>query len=208
MKRMVISPHFDDEILGVGGSISKYCNDEWKIVYVTDANNDRKLERENVLRRLTFEVPDIKIFDLKFNDSASKIYAESRDMTVARVASELSDLVKRLTPDIVYIPFSSLHQDHQLIRHASLVALRSFSGTILEYEYADQFNQFGLMSANYFETLSNSDLKLKYELMELYSSQMTLLRDSNAITSLASLRGYQANTDFAEAFNLVRLINK
>lgn len=206
MKRVIISPHFDDEILGVGGTMNKYSTDDWTLVYVTSANEERIQERDRMLSHLKSKVQKIKIVDLNFKDSGSGIGEFDLDSTNL---SKLAKLIEKHceAAEIVYIPFKSLHQDHQVINHACLIALRSFQGTILEYEYTDQFSQFNTMTANYFERLDDISIRNKVYQMRAYFSQVNNLRDEEAIVSLAKIRGYQCGFPYAEGFNLIRHIN-
>lgn len=199
--RLIISPHHDDEILGCGGIMSKYRGDEFVIVEVTAPDDTRKAEATEAFALY----PNIKeVVRLDFPDAATGKGMTQQDIPV--LAGKIAEQIKKFTPNVVYIPFHSLHQDHQIVNHASLVALRNYNWTILEYEYAESLSQFGQMEANYFERLNKDDIEIKCQAMHRFNSQIKSDRDTNSIQALATLRGYSAQWPFAEGFRLVRSI--
>lgn len=205
MKRLIIAPHYDDEILGCGGIISKYKDDEFYILHVTNTDINRMREWEEI-KKITPNI--VYSISLEFMDSGNP-QEDSIPLsvsTIGKLASSISEEVNKIKPEVIYIPFRSLHQDHQITNHACLIALRKYQGTIVEYEYTDQFAQFDRLNVNIFESLSTEDVNNKIIMMSKFDSQITPDRDPDAIVALARIRGFSANTDFAEGFKLVRKI--
>ena len=65
-------------------------------------------------------------------------------------------------------------------------------------------------SPNYFEKLSKKDLKNKTKAFSVYKSQLKKFphpRSIRGIEVLANFRGMQINSDYAEAFEIIRNIN-
>lgn len=200
MSRVIISPHADDEILGVGGTISKLQGtDDFTIVEITHCSNDRRSEFEEA----TSLVNNIQHVEwLGFKDGGMS------NLHIPQIARAISSIVMSVNPSHVYIPYNSLHQDHQLVNHACLIALRNYYGCVLEYEYVEGLSQFASMDPNYFESISDTDITTKCSMIECFKSQVGYLRDSKSLHSLATVRGFSAGSDYAEGFRLVRQVSK
>lgn len=203
MRRLILAPHYDDEILGCGGIIAKYESDDFYVAHATKCDDNRMHEWSEILG----ECKNIlKYFNFGYRDSGFTKEGTMSYMGISHVARSVASVIKVVKPDIVYIPFKSLHQDHRYLHTAALIALRSFNGSILEYEYTDQFSQYNMLEVDYYERLNHSQITKKCYLMELYKSQINSHRDSEAIKALAKIRGYSAQTEYAEGFNLIRCI--
>ena len=112
MKKLIISPHIDDEVLGCGGILD---NDAFVLhCGVEDRSNvsseERIKEIEEVRKFLGFKMKLLKntVNNYKVND----------------LISEFERTINELKPDQVYIPYPSYNQDHKAVYEASLVALR------------------------------------------------------------------------------------
>lgn len=194
MARIVISPHADDEILGTGGIINKYSNELFYIIEVTQPTEVRQLELDKVIA----ECPNAAVISLGYKDQGISL----QDIPV--LADTLVKNISFVDPSHVYIPYPSLHQDHQIINHASLIALRRSKAMIFEYEYVEGLSQYNQFIPNYFEVLTKHDVDRKAALMSLFTSQAGYMRDAEAITALATIRGYSCNSPYAEGFRLIR----
>lgn len=204
MKRLIIAPHYDDEILGCGGIISKYQIDDFFVYHATFTDANRYKEW-NAVRDKALNIVDEVCG--QFHDSGSLSQEGTmQSIGLAATASSVSEYVNKIKPNVIYIPYKSLHQDHVFLRKASLIALRNFCGDIYEYEYTDQFSQYNMAIVDTFEKLEYQNILEKVHLMSLFESQINKTRDSEAIKALARIRGYSAGCKYAEGFNLVRSI--
>lgn len=196
MTRLIISPHVDDEVLGIGGTMAKLSTkDDFYIVEVTHCEKERKAEFNQALSFLS-NVTHVEWLGFKDGGITTN--------HIPQMARAISHIIADVKPTHVYIPYKSLHQDHQMVNHASLVALRSFYGSVLEYEYVEGMSQFHSMEPNYFEQLSEQDIHDKCEMIECFKSQVGYLRDSESLRALSVVRGFSAGSGFAEGFRLVR----
>lgn len=120
------------------------------------------------------------------------------------VLEEIVKLRKDLDPDMVLIPSSSdLHQDHQVIHCEGLRAFKE--RTVWGYELP--WNQIEF-KAHAFVTLQRGNLDAKWKALQCYKSQLDLCRSYFSwqfVESLARVRGVQARTEFAEAFEVMRV---
>ena len=110
---------------------------------------------------------------------------------------------KEFDPDLVFLPCSQdIHQDHHVIYQEGIRAFKYSS--IFGYELPQNtfaFNHVGFIGLN------NNIIKRKISAMLNYESQK--FRDyssENFIRSLAIIRGLQCGKEYAEAFEVIRLI--
>lgn len=115
-KIIVLSPHFDDDVIGCGGTLYKHVlsGADVKIIYFTDGREgDPDMDDKNKLMNIRKEearnaAAILGINDLKFLDEP-----ETRLKTSARLLETLADLFAESRPDLVYVPsFIENHIDH------------------------------------------------------------------------------------------------
>tara|TARA_Y100001938_G_C8068730_1_gene421833 strand:+ start:626 stop:1240 length:615 start_codon:yes stop_codon:yes gene_type:complete len=203
LKKIVIAPHIDDDVLGCGGIIDSdtltlYCGvDDFHII----SKEDRLKEADAV--RDFYKNKYILLENTKVNE-----------YKVKDLIDEFQKVINEYQPEEVYIPYPSYNQDHRVVYEAALIALRPhdnnhFVNKVLVYEQPHVFlwnnthNINGEFKPNYFKPIA-IDLKIAaYELME---SQVREFRGTEDIRALAKLRGTQSNYQCAEAFQVVRCV--
>ncbi len=133
---LVLSPHPDDEAIGLGGVLSKHLaqGDECTVLYMTngrglgstndDLPNIRKKEAESVAREFGFE----------------QIFWDVEDMALTnddKTVSSLRKILDKLKPSSVYLPsFFDHHFDHFAANQILVDALgKSSHGDITVYGY-------------------------------------------------------------------------
>jgi len=115
----------------------------------------------------------------------------------------LFELNRDLKPDLVLVPSSrDIHQSHEVV---FAEARRAFKYTsILGYELPWNCMEF---SMDVFNTVSREDVEAKVAAMNAYKTQKDRMFFSNDIVGdLAHVRGKQIGREYAECFELVRLI--
>ena len=137
VKKLVISPHIDDEVLGCGGILDKdtfvlYCGVENR--YVNGDMSISVVTRINELKKVSkFLNFDFKLLDNKVNNFQLK-----------DLIGEFEEVISRLKPQQIYIPYPSYNQDHRIVYEASLIATRPhdinfFVKKVLVYEQPHVF---------------------------------------------------------------------
>ena len=119
------------------------------------------------------------------------------------ILEKLVQYNKNLTSDIVFCPSShDVHQDHQVIHRE---ALRAFKNkTLLGYEF--MWNNYNF-SSSLFMKLSKKNIDKKIQAINAYKSQTKrLYTKDELILGQANFRGLQISTDYAEAFEAIRVI--
>jgi LmbE family N-acetylglucosaminyl deacetylase len=226
---LVIAPHADDEVLGCF-SLMKLVTDSGGKAYVQvmtlggyQRSDDIFVRRDTWRRELedvctTLHVCD---FDIMLDDEQLRSLDELRISQIIRYVEHTSPLsVHNLQPTIVAIPtlFSS-HQDHGLTYKAAIAALRTnpvkgrvqprmiLSYEAPEYNLWSQYLEMGAFIPNLFLPMSPDTLKHKCEALACYQSQLKEgKRGMKAIKIHASTRGYQSGHDYAEGFNVQKLV--
>jgi LmbE family N-acetylglucosaminyl deacetylase len=113
------------------------------------------------------------------------------------------DLARDLSPDLVLIPNSKdIHQSHEVVHQE---ARRAFKyTTILGYELPWNSMDF---SMDVFVTLTREEVECKVAAINAYKTQKHRLFFANDIVGdLARVRGKQVGREYAECYELVRLI--
>jgi N-acetylglucosamine malate deacetylase 1 len=205
-KILVLAPHTDDGELGAGGTIAKFCAEGREVYYVAFCLCAKSLpahlpadtlagECKKATAVLGIQPANLILFNY-----------EVRELPASRqqILEELLKLNKDIQPDMVLLPASSdVHQDHQVIHQEGMRAFKHKA--IGGYELP--WNNFGFHPA-YFSRLSDSQLAKKTEALQTYKSQAhRSYMQNDFIRSLAKVRGVQCNAEFAEAFELYRLIS-
>ncbi|HWR50339.1 MAG TPA: hypothetical protein VN428_04490, partial [Bryobacteraceae bacterium] len=106
-------------------------------------------------------------------------------------------------PNLVLVPASTdIHQDHHTVYEEAFRAFKHSS--ILGYELAQNTPNF---HSTAFVQLSENHIERKLHALTAYESQsFRNYSSAEYVRSLARVRGMQCNTDFAEAFEVIRFI--
>jgi LmbE family N-acetylglucosaminyl deacetylase len=203
MKKLVIAPHIDDDVLGCGGIIDSdtfilYCGMDEGHIPNRPSYSDRLKEAIKVSEYLgnKFLLLDNKVNHYKLQD----------------LLSEFEKNINSLQPEEIYIPHPSYNQDHRTVYEAVLTALRPhdvnfFVKKVLVYEqphvflwdYSHDINS--VIKPNYFVSI---DIERKIHAYKLMATQVRSFRSPETLKSMAQLRGQQSNHKYAEAFQIIR----
>ena len=205
-KILVLAPHTDDGELGCGGSIARFCAEGREVYYAAFCLCSKALPDTLPMNTLEFEckkattvlgIPTANL--ILFNYEVRQL-PQSRQ----QILEELLKLNQQINPDMVLLPAASdVHQDHQVIHQEGLRAFKNT--TFAGYELP--WNNYSFRT-NFFMRLSENDINKKVEALQSYQSQSHRnYMQQDFIRSLAKVRGVQCNSDYAEAFELYKVIN-
>ncbi|MCG8326109.1 MAG: PIG-L family deacetylase [Chitinophagales bacterium] len=202
---LVLAPHTDDGELGCGGTIARYLEEGAEIFYIAfstaeasvpDGFPSHQLETEVRTATLSLGIPSENLFIYKY---------QVRKLNYVRqeILEELIRLRPLIQPDIVFLPSSNdIHQDHSTIYSEGLRAFKH--STILGYELI--WNNLAF-STDCFIKLDAHHIEQKILALQEYKTQEGRhYMDPEFIYSLAKVRGTQISTQYAEAFEVIRLI--
>jgi LmbE family N-acetylglucosaminyl deacetylase len=121
----------------------------------------------------------------------------------SEILQHFYDLYRELKPDLVLLPNShDIHQSHEVVFAEGRRAFKYTS--ILGYELPWNSIEF---SMDVFLTVSKEDVDAKIAAINAYRTQKHRQFFANDIVGdLARVRGKQVGHDYAECFELVRLI--
>lgn len=204
-KILILAPHTDDGELGCGGSIARMIEENKEVYYVAFSICTRSLPPHLAPDTLAKEVKEATtILGIKnenlilFDFDVRRFRDFSQD-----ILEELIKIRQKVNPDLVLVPSpTDIHQDHQVI---SAEGLRAFKNTsILGYELPWNNVSFNTRS---FIKLSEKHIAKKIEALGAYKSQAhrTYLNE-DFIKGLATTRGVQINSLYAEAFEMIRWV--
>lgn len=221
MTILVIAPHADDEVLGMGGVISKYiAAGENVVLAVLTGHGDELhplwpkdswalIRGECLAAAKVLGVKDVKFFELP---------AACLDTTPAwKINNVVSKLIADVQPAVVYVPFAfDLHKDHAAIAYAVNVATRAYLPSaknivrVLAYETLSETHLaspyiYPAFQPNVYVDISET-LCIKLNAMSEYKSQVQpagMPRSLATIEALARVRGAHIGSDAAEAFVLL-----
>jgi len=205
---LILSPHTDDAELGCGGTISKLINQGDNILWVVFSTAEDSLPDDLPADTLTNEFKHvIKYLGLKrknyiiFNYQVRKLFEKRQE-----ILEELVKIRKNFKPDLVIGPsLNDYHQDHTVVANEMVRAFKT-SASIICYELPWNHIKF---ETRFFIKLSKKDLDKKIKLLDFYKSQRYVKRfyfSKDFVKGLANTRGVQVNSEFAEAFEVIRWV--
>lgn len=206
-KKLVISPHVDDEVLGCCSILDKdtlvyFCGiNENKVNVKDDLHRIPLKERVNELKKVSEFMRFEWIINLK---------NEVNHYKEIELISDFENVINEIKPEKIFIPLPSYNQDHRAVYGAIRIALRPhdknhFVKKVLTYEQpqAVLWNNKEI-KVNYFVSL---DIEKKIKAYSLHKSQIRPMRSFNLLKSLAKIRGKQSGNEFAEAFMIERWVD-
>jgi LmbE family N-acetylglucosaminyl deacetylase len=200
---MILAPHTDDGELGCGGTIAKLSGEGKEVFYAAFCLCSKALPK--TFPSNTLEIECKKATSILGIPSSRLILFnyEVRELPQSRqqILEELLKLNNDIHPEMVLLPAASdIHQDHQVIHQEGMRAFKNT--TFAGYELP--WNNYSIRT-NFFVRISEKDLSKKIESLKAYGSQSGKnYMDPDFIRSLARVRGVQANSPYAEAFEIYR----
>lgn len=206
MKKLVISPHIDDEVLGCGGII-----DENTYIFECGIDKNRAVPNWGIV---TEESRLEEFYAIcKACGARGEVYNKTKvnNYNLRELIPEIECVINKEIPDEIYVPSpTSYNQDHREVYYATMVALRHhdinyFIKKVFLYEQphvllwpvASEFNP------NYFVEI---DIEKKLKLYNLMSSQVRKFRSPETLKLIAQLRGKQCGYEYAEAYQILRWV--
>jgi N-acetylglucosamine malate deacetylase 1 len=207
---LILSPHTDDAEIGCGGTIVRFLEEKKNILWVVFSTAEDSIPDDMPKDILTTEfVQVMKKLDLKEKNYLINHF-KVRNLNEHRqeILDILVSLKKSFKPDMVIGPsLNDFHQDHSVIAHEMVRAFKT-SASIICYELPWNHIKF---ETQFFVTLTPEHLAKKIELLETYKSQYKIDRhyfSEDFVKGLACTRGAQIASKYAEAFEVIRWINR
>lgn len=215
---LVVAPHPDDEVLGVGGAIAKYVAGGAEVTVLTVAGHRPPLYTEAVYQQTVEEARKahalMGVHHSVFLDiPATLLGAEP----VASFNGKICEVVGDTKPDVVLCPYPDRHVDHRVVFESVMVATRPVGvgagiTTVAAYETLSEthWNAPHIepnFTPNWVVDITDH-IETKKQALACYESQIPPFpgpRCIEAITALAVFRGTQAGFAYGEGLHLVRM---
>ena len=205
-KILVLAPHTDDGELGCGGLISKAVRQGATVFYAAFSTADESVPTTFPSNQLEIEVKQATAI-IGIQPENLFIYKHTvRKLNYVRqeILEEMIKLRSQIKPDIVILPSrNDIHQDHSTVTSEGIRAFKNCS--ILGYELI--WNNLSF-ATDYFCVLKEDDIQKKINALATYKTQEGKgYMSPDFIRSMATVRGTQINTMYAEAFEVIRWID-
>ena len=226
-KILVVAAHPDDEILGCGATLLKSTSKGAKVktVIVSEGVTSRKIknsavkirqikDRHNASIKAHSFIKGCKLVNLNFPDQ------KLDTVSMLTITQKIETEIEKFNPNIIYTHHhGDLNLDHRIVNNATLTACRPFPKSNIEQIFTFEIpsstdwqvqgsNEYFV--PNYFNDVSRfMDKKIK--MLKKYKFEMRKWPHSRSFENvkyLAKTRGATAGCEAAEAFRLIRTIEK
>jgi LmbE family N-acetylglucosaminyl deacetylase len=215
---LVIAPHPDDEILGVGGTIAKYAAGGSDVTVLTVSGHMPPLYSQAHYQRTLDEARRahaiVGVKSSRFLDIPATMLG---DQPVHVLNGRIADAIRDVGPAIVLVPYPDRHIDHRLVFESAMVGTRPIGPgagirLVAAYETLSEthWNAPHIepnFTPNWVSDIS-ATLDLKLAALRCYESQIHPFpgpRSIEAVTALATFRGTQAGFAAGEALHVIRM---
>ena len=217
MKALVIAPHPDDEVLGVGGTLLRLKAEGNKVAWLIVTSitvkagwsDDKLQQRADEIKRVAELFEFDSVYELNFPST------QLDQVPMSELISAISNVFKTYNPEEIFVPHQSdVHTDHRVVFDAVGSCSKWFRypsvKRVLAYETLSE-TDFGLdvkqgFRPNVFVNIEPY-IEKKLQAIDIYASELgefPFPRSHEAIRALATLRGSSSGFKAAEAFELLR----
>jgi len=201
---LALGAHPDDIEIGMGGTVAKLVGMGYNVKLVvatlpnfvkTDTKEERKKESTmsaKVMGCKTPEFLDLGPEEITFN---------------RKFVTQINEIVRNCEPDAIFTQWiGDTHQDHQTLTKAVIAAARD-SNNVFMYETTipGGISETAFRPQLYVDVTETLDSKRNA--LDCFDSQKIRCGHLwvDAIVGRCSYRGYQMNTKYAEAFEVIRV---
>lgn len=212
-KILIVVPHYDDEVLGFGGSIIKHV-ESGNHVHVCFLRKPYD-ERSALQYQQSYVAKEILGYQQLTNLDLSEEELCTFQLSALK---KLEACICEEKPDILYLPHADdVHQEHEFAIKLARVATRIWgpnktplilSGEII----SSSGNAFGTkFNPQCYEVLSPEHVALKQQALLVYTNETQEWphpRSAEGIEIYANKRGMEAGAQYAEAFEVLRFVRQ
>ena len=217
IRTIVVAPHPDDEVLGVGGTILRRKAEGAKVAWLivtsitieSGWSKERVAQRADEIERITSMFGFDGVFTLRYPAT------QLDRIPMSDLVASVSEVFKKFEPTEVFVPHpSDVHTDHRVVFDATAGCTKWFRypsvKRVLAYETLSE-TDFGLGTNEGFRPNVFVDitpfLGKKLQALDIYESEVGVApfpRSHEVISALATVRGAASGFKAAEAFELLR----
>lgn len=204
---LVIAPHFDDDIIGCGGTLLKYFQQgvEIHVVYLTDGTGGAPSE-----------VSSCDITNIRYQEAKESIYAlgihnaklhclNIKDGTVNDCVynKQLEELILEIKPETVFTPYIiDIHHDHRGANNLLYNVLRNYSVEMTGIKDIIMYEVWTPLLPNLCVNISG-EFEKKINALKKHVTQIKLMRYVEMVSALNMYRAsfvHHSSFQYAEAF--------
>jgi len=206
MNVLLLSPHTDDVELGCGGTVIKLLEAGHSILWMVFSTAEESLPvglpKDTLMKEFAAVMGDLGMSEKNYEVFGFGV--RHLDEHRQEILDELVQVRKHLQPDIVIGPsLKDFHQDHNVVANEMVRAFKA-SSSIICYELPWNHVTF---DTQLFVRLGREHISRKVEILNNYESQLIGGKEyfsEEFVYGLARIRGLQCNSEYAEAFEVVR----
>ena len=215
---LVVAPHPDDEVLGTGGTVARFAANGGEATILTVAAHMPPLYSKDTHKQTIAEARKahalLGVHESVFLDKPAVLLGQT---PMHELNGLIVDVVKRVAPDVLLVPYYDRHVDHRVIFDACMVAARPIGfgariSVVAAYETLSETH----WNAPYVEPNFTPSwvvditefVDTKIQAMRCYESQIHAFpapRSAEALRALALFRGSQAGFGYGEAYHVIRM---
>ena len=233
MKVLVIAAHPDDEVLGMGGTITKYVKngDSVKIIIMATGVFSRRSSNnmnanvyevdDSILEKMSKQVQNLQkdaikaskimgVKDIEFLDFPDNEMDKKSNLEITK---KIESIILEFKPDIVFTHSQhDVNIDHRMIYDATITATRPFSKfkvkEVISFEVPSSTEWYfpSKFSPNMFIDI-NKELPTKIKALSAYKTEINNFphpRSTEGIEVIAKHWGTVSGFNASEAFYIVR----
>jgi LmbE family N-acetylglucosaminyl deacetylase len=211
---MVIVAHFDDEILGLAGTLKRLVDQGDRVISIITALG-RKEEEHHIKMFAHKANEEIGVQELKFLEYPN---LELEKIPLHILTKDIEKLIEKYQPDQIFTHhYGDLNRDHQITFQAVLTAARPLPSkkpieiltfeTVSSSEWNINTND-KTFKPNYYVDIS-STFETKIAALKHYEVEMREFphpRSYKGVKHLARVRGMTVGLPYAEAFEIIRRV--
>lgn len=210
MNVLVIATHFDDEVIGCGGTIAKHVaqGDQVYVCFICGGTSVRYPDEALVETRRghgkavcdVLGVKDVFFYDFPIImlDTLPQL-----DLVTA-----LEEVIFKVKPTILYTHYhDDMNSDHRAVYHASMVWCRPSKTPFLKKVYMYEiFGSTRCFHPNHYVVI-NDNIQDKLKALSMYTTENDVqTRTLETLEKQAQYRGAEVNQAYAEGFVIYRSI--
>ena len=217
---LVVSPHPDDETLGVGGTIAKYSAQGAEVfVLMVSGHLPPLYRREDYDKTVTEAHVAFELLGVAKSEFLEIPATMIGDQPIHKLNGRISKIFNDFNPHIVFCPYPDRHVDHRLVFDSVMVATRPVGvGRDIEVVAAYETLSETHWNAPHIEPNFTPNwvvditeqIEKKLEAVKCYQSQVSHFpgpRSIEAVEALAKFRGSQSGFGYGEGFHIVRMVS-
>lgn len=215
---LVVAPHPDDEILGVGGTMARFVRAGGEVTVLTvSAHMPPLFTPETHVQTIAEAQAAHAIIGVKESVFLEYPAVLLQEQSLLEFNNRVLKITQEIKPDVMLIPYYDLHIDHRYVFNTAMFVARPVGvgrhikflaayETISETHWNAPHLDPNFTPNSYVDISEFIDQKL--EAMACYQSQLYPFpepRSLEALRALALLRGSQIGVGYAEGLHIIRM---